>query len=181
MNLFLARSYIINPSVTTHTHHDSETPAQGQQVITICAFIHKNFDGAEKLFLPKRAATKKFLPGVFELPGGHLEFGEDILEGLKREIFEEFEMKINVGDPFYTFTYTNEVKGSHSIEAIYFVTFTDPIENIKLNPEDHSEYSWFTENEITKVISDLKPANDPEIQAMYQGFSLLKGKKINFG
>jgi hypothetical protein len=34
--------------------HDSETPAQGQQVITACAFIHYNFDGVEKLFWPKR-------------------------------------------------------------------------------------------------------------------------------
>jgi len=31
--------------------------AKGQQVITACAFIHANFDGVEKVFLPKRAAT----------------------------------------------------------------------------------------------------------------------------
>ena len=58
--------------------HDSETPAHGQQVISACAFIHHNFDGVEKVFLPKRANTKKFLPGIYELPGGHLDFGEDI-------------------------------------------------------------------------------------------------------
>lgn len=181
MNSNVARSYIINPSVTAPTHYDSETPAEGQQVITACAFIHHNFDGIEKLYLPKRAKTKKFLPGVFELPGGHLDFGEDIVQGLKREIIEEFEMKIAVGDPFYAFTYTNEVKGSHSIEVIYFATFTDPIENIKLNPEDHSEYLWLVESEIGKAISGLKTKADPEIQAIYKGFSLLKGEKLNFG
>jgi hypothetical protein len=47
----------------TKTSHDSETPAQGQQVITACAFIHHNFDGVEKLFWPKRADTKKFFAG----------------------------------------------------------------------------------------------------------------------
>lgn len=62
--------------------HDSETPAQGQQVITACAFIHQQFDGVEKLFWPKRADTKKFLPGVYELPGGHIDFGEDLIPGL---------------------------------------------------------------------------------------------------
>src|SRR6266566_5216805 len=71
------------------TSHDSETPAHGQQVITACVFIHHNFDGIEKLFWPKRADTKKFLPGVYELPGGHIDFGEDITAGLKREIQEE--------------------------------------------------------------------------------------------
>ncbi len=70
----------------TQTAHDSETPAQGQQVITACAAIHHSFDGVVKIFVPKRAETKKFLPGVYELPGGHIDFGENIVEGLKREI-----------------------------------------------------------------------------------------------
>jgi len=70
--------------------NDSEVPAVGKQVIVACAFIHHNFDGVEKIFMPKRAATKKFMPSVFELPGGHVDFGEDIVAGLKREIREKF-------------------------------------------------------------------------------------------
>ena len=58
--------------------HDSETLAEGQQVITAVAFIHAKFDGVTKVFLPKRADTKKFLPGVFELLGGHIDFGEEL-------------------------------------------------------------------------------------------------------
>src|SRR3989338_2555813 len=120
--------------------HDSEKPAKGQQVITACAFIHRNFDGVEKLFVPKRADTKKFLPGVFELPGGHVDFGENPVDGLKREILEELGMRANIGDPFYVFTYTNDVKGSHSIEVIYFAVFEDAIEQINLNSADHSQF-----------------------------------------
>src|SRR6185369_14729149 len=101
-------------------NHDSETPAHGKQVISACAFIHDTIDGEVKVFLPRRATTKKFLPGVFELPGGHIDFGEGIVEGLKREVMEEMGMRIEVGDPFYVFTYVNEIKGSHSIEVDYF-------------------------------------------------------------
>lgn len=162
--------------------YDSETAVRGQQVITACAFIHSDFDGVEKLFLPKRAKTKKFLPDVYELPGGHIDFGEDIVEGLKREVMEEFGMEISVGDAFYAFTYSNEVKGSHSIEVIYFATFVTPISEIKLNPEDHSEYGWFTEDEIkTKVVDANKKEDDVEIQAMLKGFSLLSGNKLSMG
>lgn len=32
--------------------HDSETPAHGQQVITACAFIHRDFGEVTKVFRP---------------------------------------------------------------------------------------------------------------------------------
>ena len=154
--------------------HDSEVPAEGKQVITACAFIHQEFDGVEKLFLPKRAETKKFLPGVFELPGGHIDFGEDIVVGLKREVMEEFGMNISVGDPFSAFTYINNIKGSHSVEVVYFSEFTDPIENIKINLEDHSEYKWVSESEVPEDGS----VSPEELKNIKKGFALLRGENI---
>lgn len=164
----------------TKTQHDSETLAEGQQVITACAFIHHNFDGVEKVFMPRRAATKKFLPDVFELPGGHIDFGEDMVEGLRREVNEEFGMHVMVGDPFGCFTYTNDIKRSHSIEVIYFAEFTDPIENIKLDLADHSEYVWVSRVELEKVYSDKKGADDIEYQMVRKGFALLEGEAPAF-
>lgn len=160
--------------------HDSETPAKGQQVITACAFIHEQFGGVEKVFLPKRAATKKFLPDVYELPGGHIEFGEDIIVGLKREIKEEFGVKIQVGDPFAVFTYTNDIKGAHAVEIVYFATFAKPLENITLQPEDHSSYDWFTKEEILlRVVDANKSDTDDEIQAIDKGFAILEGEPLD--
>lgn len=163
------------------TSHDSEVAAHEQQVITACALLHKDFAGVRKIFLPKRAATKKFLPGVYELPGGHIDFGEDIVFGLKREIKEEFGADIEVGDPFASFTYSNEVKGSHSVEVIYFATFTSPVDDIKINPDDHSQYGWFSEDELEKVMTANKRGDDPEIQALKRAFELLKGGSLNYG
>lgn len=163
-----------------HTSHDSETLADGQQVITACAFIHQKFDGIEKIFLPKRADTKKFLPSVYELPGGHIDFDEQPVAGLKREIDEEFGMEVIIGDPFYVFTYTNNVKRSHSIEVIYFASFVTKLENIVLNPEDHSDYGWFAENELVNATTDGKGLDDIEFQAMQKGFALLRGESLQF-
>lgn len=155
--------------------HDSETAAVGQQVITACGFIHHNFDGIEKVFLPKRATTKKFLPGIHELPGGHVDFGEETVAGLKREISEELGMTVEVGDVFYTFTYLNEVKGSHSIEVIYFAQFIEDLDKIQLNSQDHSEYGWFAENELDNTTS-----TDQESAAIKKGFALLRGEPVHF-
>lgn len=171
--------------------HDSETLAKDQQVITVCALIHHNFDGVEKVLLPKRAATKKFLPNLYELPGGHIDFGEDIVDGLKREIKEELGMTISVGDPFAAYTYKNEIKGSHSAEVIYFAQFIEPLDRISIHPEDHSRYDWFTKEEVithrSEIIADddgvtyTEGTNDPEYEAILRGFDLLKGKDLNFG
>jgi len=164
----------------TNTSHDSETLADGQQVITACAFIHRQIDGVEKVFLPKRADTKKFLPSVYELPGGHIDFGEDPITGLKREIDEEFGMEVEVGDPFFVFTYSNDIKRSHSIEVIYFAQFTSALDTLALHPKDHSEFGWFAEDELVHATTDGKDLNDIEFQAMRKGFALLRGESPLF-
>ncbi len=171
--------------------HDSETPADGKQVISAVAFIHRSMNNKFEVFLPKRAKTKKFLPDVFEMPGGHIDFGEDIIVGLKREIMEEFGMTVRIGDPFACFTYINKVKGSHSIEVIYFGQFIDELENITINPDDHSEFGWFSRDFLTSN-KELMRANaeaasvntdeddqDRELNAILKGFDLLEGQNPN--
>ena len=125
-------------------------------------------------------ATKKFLPNIFELPGGHVDFGEQMVDGLIREVKEEFAMSITVGEPFAVFTYMNEIKGSHSIEVIYFAQFSDPLEKIHFNHEDHSEYIWVAEHEFDKAMDGNKNDDDPEIKAIKRGFELLSGAQLSF-
>lgn len=161
--------------------HDSETPAAGQQVITACAIIHHPFDGVEKIFLARRASTKRFLPGVWEVPGGHIDFGEHVIVGLKREIQEELEVSIAIGDPFFVFDYTNEIKGSHSLEVLYFATLLDPPGLITLHPDDHSEGIWITKDTLPTLYSPQKHDTDDEFIAIGKAFDLLNGESLNFG
>lgn len=167
--------------------HDSETPAYGQQVMSACAFIHHDFDGVIKVFMPKRADTKVFLPGLYELPGGHTDFGEELKDSLMREIREELGMTITIGDIIDAFTYKNEVKGSHTVEVIYFAKFVEPIEQVTIQPEDHSRYDWFTEEEVKAHRDEMVPVaqaihaegtDDAEYQAILKGFDILKGGRL---
>jgi len=165
----------------TKVQHDSETPAQGQQVFSACALIHQTIDGVPRIFVAQRAHTKKILPGVYEIPGGHIDFGETITDGLMREIHEEFQVNVRLGDPFYVFDYHNPVKGSHTIEVIYFATLVDSADAIVLHPEDHAGSKWISEDEIESIYAGPKGADDPEIKAIRKAFTLLKGKPLNFG
>lgn len=163
----------------TKVSHDSETPANGKQVITACAFIHHDFGGVKKVFLPQRALTKKFLPGVHELPGGHIDFGESIIEGLKREIMEEFSVSIHTGEPFYVFDYINDIKGSHSVEIIYFATLSSSPDSITLNPEDHVAAEWYSVDEIEHAYTHKKGSDDMEFKVVQRGFELLAGAMLD--
>lgn len=136
-----------------------------KQLITTCAFLHKN----GKLFTAKRAATKDFLPNKFELPGGHIEFGETLQEGLQREFREEFSAKITVGECFHAFTYENEIKQSQSVEIIFFATLTDDTQEIILKPEEHSDYKWISLSDLDNYFYP----DDEEYKAIIKGFEKL--------
>jgi 8-oxo-dGTP pyrophosphatase MutT (NUDIX family) len=165
----------------TKVSHDSETPAHGQQVITACVLIHHKFDGVTKIFVAQRAATKKFLSNIYELLGGHIDFGEKVTDGLKREVKEETQMDINLGDLFFEFTYDNWVKGSHSIEVVYFAKFLGSLDDIKLHPDDHAGYKWIAADEVIRVMQAGREEGDSEIMAVQRGFELLEGGSLNFG
>lgn len=161
--------------------NDSETPRPGEQVITACVLLHKTVNGRPHVFMAKRAANKKFLPDQYELPGGHIEYGENIKAGLKREIKEELGVEVNMGDPFAAFVYVNEVKRSQAIEVIYFATLKSPDENIQLNESDHSECGWFSMLDIPKLASEVKKIDDDEFKAVNHGLEILNGKETNRG
>lgn len=156
--------------------YDSETQAV-QRVITACALVHE-FDGTRKILLARRAMTKKFLPGRYELPGGHVGFGEDIIAGLKRSILEELGVHINIGDPFAVFGYINKARGAHSVKIVYLATLLGLPEQITLHAEDHSDYEWFAPDQLhlAKYQQD-----DPELAAIARAFALLDGQALNCG
>lgn len=151
-----------------------------QQTVVACALVHRILNGVPEAFVAKRAATKQFLPGVFELPGGHVEAGEDPVDGLRREFLEEFAAHISVGAPFATISYVDG-HGAHAVEIIYFAKFTDPESEIQLNPEDHSEYRWVSLVDVPSLVTEFKSADDPEFKALRLGLELLGGAKLNLG
>lgn len=103
----------------------------------------------KNLFLVvKRNESDKLYPGVWEFPGGHLENGETLKDGLKRELEEEigFTEKFN---PIITH-YFDEIKEKnnelvHNLEIDFIIDVDSSKINIKLS-EEHSDYKWVTRN-----------------------------------
>lgn len=114
------------------------------QKVAVHAFI-KREDG--KFLVTKRSPINDFLPNLFDLPGGTVEFGEDPKEALKREIFEETSLKVDINRPIYL--YSQVQKERHQIWIIYECEYKGG--EIKLNPEEHSEYKWVSLEEAKNM------------------------------
>jgi 8-oxo-dGTP diphosphatase len=130
--------------------------------IVVCGLIHRN----GKIFVARRAAVKAVFPGRFELPGGHVELGESLKDALKRELNEELQVRVDVGQIVDAFTYGG--KDEQKCQVVYLCRIVGDGEPV-LNPADHSEALWLSENEADKF-----GENGEETAILKQGFRLLK-------
>jgi len=142
-----------------------------KQAIVACAIIHQKFDDQIKVLLTKRSLSSTFLPGVYEIPGGHIEYGEDLTEGLQRELKEELNLNVKVEELVSAFTYSHN--GTHTVELVYLATPLSDINEIKIQEDEISESRWIIESEINTIISENKDPNDPEILILKKAFKKL--------
>lgn len=103
----------------------------------------------------KRKENDNLYPGAWEFPGGHLEDGETIKEGLKRELLEE----IGFTDEFNPRIthYYDEIKSKngkliYNLEIDFIINVDRSNLEIKLSNE-HSEYKWVTKD--SKCLDDF--------------------------
>lgn len=99
----------------------------------------------KKFLVLKRGKSAKVYPDYWDLPGGKLEHGEEIKNGLKREVFEETALDIEVGKILFSYL---EVNIRHAYIVIFECTLLGG--EIKLSKE-HSEYKWVTSDEAKKL------------------------------
>ena len=83
----------------------------------------------------------------FDLPGGRLNVGEKLTNGLAREIQEELGVHIEVGRPFFVDTFVMSHSGEPHVLIVYEATVADDA-IFNLAPNEIEEVRWIGENEI---------------------------------
>lgn len=69
---------------------------------------------------------------ITKLPGGGLEYGEGTIECLKREFKEEFNLKIEVTEHFYTTDFFQKAQYFKNTQLISIYYYIQPLEPIKI-------------------------------------------------
>ena len=103
-----------------------------------------------KILLPKRSANLKKMPNKYEFPGGKVEEGESLKEGLKRELKEELNIDVDVED---IIDFPKNVLTTEKFDLTIFII--QKWENeLTINPEINSSILEVTLEQL-KNVEDL--------------------------
>jgi 8-oxo-dGTP diphosphatase len=124
-----------------------QAEADGVRQFRVGALIVR--DGA--VLLLRRAPHDSF-PGIFELPSGGVEPGEEILEGLSREVDEETGLRVVTIVAFAgSFDYRNQA--GEMARQFNFAVEVDAGE-ARLDPREHDQLIWVEAGQSLAGVSD---------------------------
>ena len=96
-----------------------------------------------RLFLAQRGPKAKNERGLWEFPGGGVEFGETLRDALAREIREEYGLTIAVGALLTVTDHILPDEGQHWVSPSYLCRVVAGTPTI-LEPDKCSAIGWFT-------------------------------------
>jgi len=159
---------LVEPSGLVYGQASREYCHSGSHVLHPVVHLHI-IDHFGRLYLQKRSMTKDLLPGYWDTAvGGHVSYGETILEALYRETSEE--LGLTAFNP--VFLETSEWETERDREFVFvFACVGHP----DLHPENDevTEGRWWTQEELTAAIGkDLLTPNFEAEYARIQGMLL---------
>jgi 8-oxo-dGTP diphosphatase len=131
------------------------------QQVSIKDFLCRN---KKVLFLKTPKAGKK--NGIWELPGGRMDFGENVEQAFRREMREEIGFqKVKMGGLINTWSFTSIREGvNHHFMMFDFEIFTDE-SKIELSFE-HTEYKWVREDDFENM--DMKEGHKETLRRYFK-------------
>ena len=117
-------------------------PEQSPKLIHVACVILEDPDG--RIFVARRPPGKA-LAGGWEFPGGKIEAGETAEQALEREILEELEINIAVGEALPASSY------DYDFGTVVLYPFRASILSGVINLTEHPEGRWVTREELPKL------------------------------
>jgi 8-oxo-dGTP pyrophosphatase MutT (NUDIX family) len=139
-------------------------------------FAQKAFivDGG-KVLLVRKSASDPNQPGKWEVPGGRMDFGEEVDDHIKREVKEEVGVNIAPGTPFFVWQWlierTDAAGQPYRMQVVAVArrcaALSSALSADNQVPEDHlGEMKWVPIDELSNY--DFIPNMLPVVDAFLQ-------------
>jgi mutator protein MutT len=115
-------------------------------------------DNQGRLFLARRGSKAKNESGLWEFPGGSVEFGETMAAALSREMREEFGIEVTVGKLLDVVDHILKAEGQHWISPTFLCTIASGEPHI-LEPEKCAEIGWFHPDAVPQELTQITREN----------------------
>ena len=126
----------------------------------------------ERALLIRRGSAP--LEGEWSIPGGMLEIGETLLEGVQRELLEETAIEVKVLDLIEVFErVTRDEGGRWKYHFVILDYLCEAVRGEALAGSDVTDVAWARESELSEY--SLTPTAARVIQ---KAFEMARGRKI---
>jgi len=145
-------------------------PGEGERWIA-GAVIH---DGSGRIFMQRRSEDRGLFPGAWDVVGGHLEHGEGILDGLRREVTEETAWTLGrVLDDLGVTTYTGE-DGVARHEVDFLVEVEGDLAAPRIEERLHSDPRWVDRAEALALLDGAHHSDELLRPVVERAFDMLE-------
>ena len=140
------------------------------------------FTSDEKILLQKRALTKKVFPGIWDISvAGHIGAGEEVLEGAKREVFEEIGLILEDKDFIKIGTRIHQVNHENGIQDnehhhVFIAELKTPISELTMQPEEVAGLELWD----LKVLKETKNLENVLLPKFHEYYVTVYNKIISY-
>lgn len=125
-----------------------------QEIMVAVGAVIEDYEG--RILLVKHVPERRgFWQGKWICPGGKLEWGESIRDGIEREVMEETNLRISLTTPLIPFQRIVKSEGKTTLHVIYIDFLARLVGGELRLDSDVGEGIWVSKGDIPRIWGEL--------------------------